>query len=131
MRPAARRKRSWRRAPDTAAAAEAALAPYLPARRGRYVAVPGPQFETAAEAAWLEGVADAVGMSTAPEVRAAHVHGQRLCVLSLVVNRSGTDAAHGDVLRAGAALSSGLRPGLAALLRACWPACFAAPGPAD
>jgi len=38
---------------------------------GAYVSVCGPQFETPAEVAWLAGYGDVVGMSAAPEARAA------------------------------------------------------------
>jgi purine nucleoside phosphorylase len=65
--------------------------------RGRYVAVPGPQFETAAEARWLAGYGDVVGMSTALEVRTARERGLETTVLALVVNRSG--ATGREVLR--------------------------------
>ena len=44
-------------------------------RRRRYVAVRGPQFETPAEVAWLAGYGDVVGMSAAPEARAAAATG--------------------------------------------------------
>jgi purine-nucleoside phosphorylase len=111
--------------PSLASAAEAALSSWLPVRRGRYVAVPGPQYETPAEARWLAAMGAAVGMSTASELRAAADNGQQTCVVSLVVNRSGTDAVHADVLAAGLRLADGLRPGVAALLRACWPGVFA------
>jgi purine-nucleoside phosphorylase len=95
-----------------------ALAPILHARPGTYVAVPGPQYETPAEAAWLATLGDAVGMSTAPEVEAALAAGAGVTVLSLVVNRSGDAAAHADVLAASAALAEGLRARLGAALMA-------------
>jgi purine-nucleoside phosphorylase len=111
-------------APALAEAACAALARFLPARRGRYVAVAGPHYETPAEAAWLSARADAVGMSTVHEVRAAIDHDLELCVVSLIVNRSGASVGHAEVLAAGARLSGRLGPGLAALLLSCWPRVF-------
>jgi purine-nucleoside phosphorylase len=111
-------------APALAEAACAALAPFLPARRGRYVSVAGPHYETPAEAAWLSAVADAVGMSTVHEVRAAIDHDLELCVVSLIVNRSGASVGHTEVLAAGARLATGLGAGLTALLLSCWPRVF-------
>ena len=111
-------------APALAEAACAALAPFLPARRGRYVSVAGPHYETPAEAAWLSAVADAVGMSTVHEVRAAIDHDLELCAISLIVNRSGASVGHTEVLAVGARLAAGLGAGLTALLLSCWPRVF-------
>jgi purine-nucleoside phosphorylase len=93
----------------------AALAPRLATRPGRYVAVPGPHYETPAEAAWLRGYGEVVGMSTAAEVRAASGLGVPVCVLSLVANASGAALDHAEVLAAGARLAVGLEHGLGAL----------------
>ena len=84
-----------------------ALAP-LQGRAGRYVAVPGPHYETPAEAAWLRDRGEVVGMSTAAEVRAAHRFGVPVCVLSLVANASGAALGHADVLAVGARLAAAL-----------------------
>lgn len=92
------------------------LAPWFPVVRGRYVAVPGPQFETAAEAGWLASYGDAVGMSTAPEVRAAREHGLETAVLALVVNRSGAALGHREVLCAARGMAARLRDALPAIL---------------
>jgi phosphopentomutase len=52
-----------------------------------YAAVPGPQYETAAEVAVLGSLgADVVGMSAAAEIRAALDEGLRVAVLSVVTN---------------------------------------------
>ena len=105
-----------------------AVAPAIPAMVGRYVAVPGPQYETPAEAAWLAGFGAAVGMSTAPEVRAAIKHGLDTILLACVVNRSSAVALHDEVLVAGARLTAGLQACLPAVLGAAWPTVF---GPAS
>lgn len=57
--------------------------------RGVYGAVHGPNFETPAEirALWAAG-ADAVGMSTFPEVLAARAGGQRVLAISVITNRA-------------------------------------------
>jgi len=102
--------------PAWAARCAERLAPWFPVVRGRYVAVPGPQFETPAEARWLAGYGDAVGMSTAPEVRAAREHGLETAVLALVVNRSGAAVGHEEVLAAARGMAARLREALPAIL---------------
>ncbi len=71
-----------------AAAKEAARAAALPApREGVYVAVPGPSLETPAETKMLRLFgADAVGMSTVPEVIVARQAGMRVLALAVIVN---------------------------------------------
>ena len=113
--------------PGTSATQAAPAAPGISAMVGRYVAVPGPQYETPAEAAWLASFGAAVGMSTAPEVRAAGKHGLDTILLACVVNRSSAVAVHDEVLVAGAQLTAGLQACLPAVLGAAWPAVF---GPA-
>ena len=57
----------------------------LPCRRGVYAAMLGPQLETRAEYRWLRAAgADAVGMSTVPEVIAAVHAGMRVLAASLI-----------------------------------------------
>ncbi|MBI3325048.1 MAG: purine-nucleoside phosphorylase [Candidatus Omnitrophica bacterium] len=57
----------------------------LPLRRGVYAAMLGPQLETRAEYRWLRATgADAVGMSTVPEVIAAIHAGMRVLAVSLI-----------------------------------------------
>lgn len=91
------------------------------ARAGVYVCLSGPHYETPAEARWLARYGDAVGMSAAPEVRAARVSGMTCLVLALVVNRSGEDTCHDDVVAVAASLSQHLAQDMVPLLTARWP----------
>ena len=95
-----------------------ALAPDLPASLGRYVAVPGPHYETPTEAAWLRNFGEVVGMSAAAEVRAARRRDLPVSVLSLVANAAGAPLDHGDVLAAATRLEDRLAHGLAGLVAA-------------
>jgi len=105
-------------------AARAAAVTGLPAAGGpalvravaAYAAVAGPQYETPAEAGWLAGLADVVGMSAAPEVRAAHSAGARVRLLAVVTNASGASLGHSDVLDAGARLGPLLTAVVSSLL---------------
>lgn len=104
--------------PQAAAATACVLAPDLGARAGVYVAVPGPQYETPAEAAWLGGLGDVVGMSAAPEVRAGLAAGVAVRVLAVVTNPSGVGLAHDEVLAAGSVTAQPLRRALGRLVKA-------------
>ncbi len=106
-------------APGAAALAARVFAPQ--ARCGVYVAVAGPQFESPAEVAWLCRYGDVVGMSAAPEVRAAHAAGATCCLLALVANRAAAVGSHDDVLSGGASLGALLAGRLAATVKARWP----------
>jgi len=71
-----------------------AVAERVPLRKGVYVAVSGPSYETAAELRMLaRWGADAVGMSTVPEVIAARQMGMRALGFSAI-----TDMATGEVV---------------------------------
>jgi purine-nucleoside phosphorylase len=73
---------------------ETALAERIPLKRAVYVAVAGPNLETAAEYRFLRAIgADTVGMSMVPECLAAVHGGMRVLGLSVV-----TDACFPDVL---------------------------------
>ena len=71
-------------------------------RRGTYVWVHGPCYETPAEVAALRSFeGDAVGMSTAPEVLRCHELGVRAGAISCITNSCGSPAVlrHEDVMR--------------------------------
>lgn len=77
----------------------------LPLREGVYLMLSGPHFESAAELRMLRAWgADAVGMSTAPEIMVARHAGMRVLGLSLITNLAlpdGPPANHAEVLEAG------------------------------
>ena len=69
------------------AALRAAEKAGVPLRRGVYIAVPGPSYETPAEIRAFRALgADAVGMSTVPEVIAASHAGMKVLGFSLITN---------------------------------------------
>jgi purine-nucleoside phosphorylase len=100
------------RFPDMSAPYEAELRAQLKAagnrvcvatKEGVYACLPGPAFETRAEVRMLERIgADAVGMSTVPEVIVARAIGMRVAGMSCIANAASgvTDAPvlHADVL---------------------------------
>jgi purine-nucleoside phosphorylase len=85
---------------------------------GIYVMLSGPFFETGAELRFLRTVgADAVGMSTAPEVVVARHEGMRVLGISLITNMA-TGAESEEVDHAGVlATADAARPRFAALVR--------------
>lgn len=89
----------------------------LTLREGVYCMLSGPHFESAAELRMLQRWgADAVGMSTAPEVVVAIHGGMRVLGFSLISNLAlpdGPPATHDEVLETG----EQIRPVFAALLR--------------
>jgi len=71
-----------------ALAEKAAKAEGVTVRKGMYAAVPGPNLETRAEYEWLRTIgADAVGMSTVPEVIVARQCGVRCLGLACITDR--------------------------------------------
>jgi len=88
----------------------AASALQVPLHEGVYAAVRGPQYETPAEIRMLRAMgADAVGMSTVPEVIQARALGMEVAGISMLTNwAAGLDAAplnHAEVIRTGAQAS--------------------------
>lgn len=75
-------------------------------QEGVYVGLAGPSFETPADLRFLKAVgADAVGMSTVPEVTVARHGGQRVLGVSGISNKANLDGetitSHEEVLEAG------------------------------
>jgi purine-nucleoside phosphorylase len=78
----------------------------IPLHEGVYVGLSGPSFETPADLRFLRAIgADAVGMSTVPEVIAAHHGGIRVLGFSGISNKANLDGStqttHEEVLEAG------------------------------
>lgn len=104
-------------------AGSAALKAGIALPRGVYGGVHGPDFETPAEVRALRAAgADAVGMSTVPEVIAARAGGQRVLAFSLITNRAaglGLDVLdHAEVMAYGASAGGTLGVLIEALLHA-------------
>jgi purine-nucleoside phosphorylase len=93
--------------PDLRALARAAAAAEgVTLHEGVYVCLGGPTFETPADLRFLRGVgADAVGMSTVPEVIVARHSGTRVLGISGISNKANLDGStattHEEVLAAG------------------------------
>jgi purine-nucleoside phosphorylase len=92
--------------------------PGITLHEGVYAQVAGPSYETGAELKFLRTAgADAVGMSTAPEVVVARHMGMRVLGISLITNTATGDDAeevnHAEVLAA----ADAARPKFAALVR--------------
>jgi purine-nucleoside phosphorylase len=90
----------------------------LKLQEGVYVSLAGPSFETPADLRFLRIIgADAVGMSTVPEVIAAHHGGTRVLGISGISNKANLDGdtitSHEEVLEAGQKLA----PKLSTLIR--------------
>jgi purine-nucleoside phosphorylase len=87
-------------------------------QEGVYISLAGPSFETPADLRFLRIIgADAVGMSTVPEVIAARHGGTRVLGISGISNKANLDGAttttHEEVLEAGQILA----PKLTTLIR--------------
>jgi len=108
------------------AARRAAAAAGFSCREGVYAALQGPSYETEAEVRWLRAVgADAVGMSTVPEVLVAAHGGQKVLAVSTITNVLGREpgrvVTHEEVLAAAERAKSRLGALLKGFLRERWP----------
>ena len=87
-------------------------------REGVYVAVTGPNLETAAEYRWLRTIgADIVGMSTVPEVIVAVHGGMRVLGLSIITDACLPDALEPADIKQIIATAERAEPNLTALVR--------------
>ena len=89
-----------------ALAVQAAEGAGIGLQKGVYVSLAGPNFETPADLRFLQAIgADAVGMSTVPEVIAARHGGTRVLGVSGISNKANLDGktptTHEEVLQAG------------------------------
>jgi len=104
-------------------AQEIALEAAIPAHQGVYICLAGPSFETPADVRFLRLIgADAVGMSTVPEVITARHSGMRVLGLSGISNTLvGEEGApppnHEEVLEAGQVLTPRLETIIRGVLR--------------
>jgi len=91
-------------------------------REGVYVGLSGPAFETPADLRFLRMAgADAVGMSTVPEVTVARHGGMRVLGISGISNKANLDGntltSHEEVLEAGRLMVPGLEKIIRGVLR--------------
>jgi purine nucleoside phosphorylase len=91
-----------------------------------YAALPGPQYETEAEVTLLRDLgAQAVGMSTAAEVRAARELGLGVAILTVVTNVAGVgdtsgEAVHQEVVATSNAAAREMTAAIASLAAEAW-----------
>jgi len=87
-------------------------------REGVYVAMAGPNLETRAEYRFLRGIgADAVGMSTVPEVLVAVHSGMRVLGISIITDMCLPDALEPATLERIIGVANRAEPGLTELVR--------------
>lgn len=94
----------------------------IPLQEGVYCALSGPSFESPADLRFLHVVgADAVGMSTAPEVIVARHGGMRVLGLSGISNKSNLDGStittHEEVIEAGKVITPKIETIIRGVLR--------------
>ncbi|QDT56237.1 Purine nucleoside phosphorylase 1 [Caulifigura coniformis] len=96
----------------------------IPATRGVYAAVSGPTYETRAEMRMYRQLgADAIGMSTVPEVLAAARLGIKVLGISTITNLCNPDMVDQTSGEAVAHAAAGAAPRVARLLRECLTPC--------
>jgi len=101
-------------------AEQVAIEQNIPVQKGVYVAVAGPNLETAAEYRFLRTIgADVVGMSTVPEVIAARHQGTRVMAFSIVTDMGLPDALEPCSLEDVISAASAAEPKLRDLISAC------------
>jgi len=103
-------------------AKQVALEAEIPLRKGVYVCVSGPSYETTAELCFLRTIGvDAVGMSTAPEVIIARHCGMKVLGFSGISNKANldgeTETTHEEVLEAGEIITPRLKTLVCGVLR--------------
>jgi purine-nucleoside phosphorylase len=103
-------------------ARQAALNENITLREGVYCALSGPSFEGPADLRFLRGVgADAVGMSTVPEVIVARHGGMRVLGLSGISNKANLDGStattHEEVMEAGKVITPKIEKIIRGVLR--------------
>ena len=106
-----------------ALARQVAQANHITLREGVYIGLAGPSFETPADLRFLRTIgADAVGMSTVPEVIVARHGKMRVLGLSGISNKANldgsTETTHEEVLQAGKLIVPQLKTILEGVLRA-------------
>jgi purine-nucleoside phosphorylase len=94
----------------------------IPLREGVYCALSGPSFEGPADLRFLRGIgADAVGMSTVPEVIVARHGGMRVLGLSGISNKANLDGStattHEEVIEAGKVITPKIEKIIRGVLR--------------
>jgi purine-nucleoside phosphorylase len=94
----------------------------IPLREGIYCALSGPSFEGPADLRFLRGIgADAVGMSTVPEVIVARHGGMRVMGLSGISNKANLDGStattHEEVIEAGKVITPKIEKIIRGVLR--------------
>jgi purine-nucleoside phosphorylase len=101
-------------------ATRAAIEAKIPLQKGVYAAVSGPNLETAAEYRFLRILgADAVGMSTVPEVIVARQMGLSVLGFSIVTDMGIADNLHPADITQIIAIAKGAEPKLKTLLHRC------------
>ncbi len=99
-----------------ALAEQIALSEQMELRRGTYIAMLGPNYETPAEASWLRVLGDVVGMSTVPEVLTATELHVPAIAFSLVTNVYRPHEAHATMSEEVIAAANSAEPRLRQLI---------------